>query len=450
MKRALRNFGNVLGNCLYDKGYLDKVKKVKALPSRWTEDNLHRHPDYAPIVRKKIVDTLPTEQEEQPKSNIGEQSISSLDPTDIDDEYGGDFFEEVDFLRPDEIMLDEKPGLDGDTLVDVMTNGQLSNVKQPQQKQPIAKAQPMPQMRQFGLGQNQIPNQAQYQAHNQGQNQGQNPLGPNQVTERQQMQHRVGPMQNSNMNSRPLQNSARMLPPHLQSSNNQPQNIQNPSNVHGQNQQRPNAPNLPQQNRTTSSTPEQLAQNSNKPQVQEQSEPLNGGGPPPHDAPVGFITARAVEKVKGAAIKTPNAVVFNPHAESPSIRKTSGVDHRRSGPIMRQDVGAAPPINLGGGLNPPIQNVGGPQPPPNRTNFINPQADANRRIGMPGPMQSPVANRSAYKPPGPAVGLKRGPEGNGRPPLADTSNIQQQQQQEQQQGDGEGIADAKRQKIAGS
>lgn len=32
LKRALRNFGNVLGNCIYDKEYLAKVTKVKAGP----------------------------------------------------------------------------------------------------------------------------------------------------------------------------------------------------------------------------------------------------------------------------------------------------------------------------------------------------------------------------------------------------------------------------------
>lgn len=31
LKRALRNFGNVLGNCIYDKDYLTKVTKVKAV-----------------------------------------------------------------------------------------------------------------------------------------------------------------------------------------------------------------------------------------------------------------------------------------------------------------------------------------------------------------------------------------------------------------------------------
>ena len=32
LKRALRNFGNVLGNCVYDKSYLSKVTKIKVGP----------------------------------------------------------------------------------------------------------------------------------------------------------------------------------------------------------------------------------------------------------------------------------------------------------------------------------------------------------------------------------------------------------------------------------
>jgi recombination DNA repair RAD52 pathway protein len=30
IKRTLRNFGNVLGNCLYDKQYVSEIAKVKA------------------------------------------------------------------------------------------------------------------------------------------------------------------------------------------------------------------------------------------------------------------------------------------------------------------------------------------------------------------------------------------------------------------------------------
>lgn len=45
MKRALRTFGNVLGNCLYDKDYLQRIAKVKSGPTKWNPDNLHRHHD---------------------------------------------------------------------------------------------------------------------------------------------------------------------------------------------------------------------------------------------------------------------------------------------------------------------------------------------------------------------------------------------------------------------
>jgi len=51
MKRALKNFGNVLGNCIYDKEYLSKVTKVKIQPGKWDPANLHRHADH--VVKKE-------------------------------------------------------------------------------------------------------------------------------------------------------------------------------------------------------------------------------------------------------------------------------------------------------------------------------------------------------------------------------------------------------------
>lgn len=54
LKRALRNFGNVLGNCIYDKEYLKKVTKMKLEPNKvWDESGLHRHPDFAKKVEVK-------------------------------------------------------------------------------------------------------------------------------------------------------------------------------------------------------------------------------------------------------------------------------------------------------------------------------------------------------------------------------------------------------------
>lgn len=52
LKRALRNFGNVLGNCIYDKEYLKSVTKIKVQPTKWDVEKLHRHSDYAPIKKE--------------------------------------------------------------------------------------------------------------------------------------------------------------------------------------------------------------------------------------------------------------------------------------------------------------------------------------------------------------------------------------------------------------
>ncbi|CAE6467745.1 unnamed protein product [Rhizoctonia solani] len=47
IKRTLRNFGNVLGNCLYDKQYVSEIAKIKAPVVKLDKDTLHRRPDLA-------------------------------------------------------------------------------------------------------------------------------------------------------------------------------------------------------------------------------------------------------------------------------------------------------------------------------------------------------------------------------------------------------------------
>lgn len=111
-----------------------------------------------------------------------------------------------------------------------------------------------------------------------------------------------------------------------------------------------------------------------------------------HEPPVGFFTAKAAESLQngsGLAIKAP---AFNPHLESPSIRKTAGVDHTKTKPINREVVGAVVP-----------------SPVVPKANFVNPQADKTRRLGMPVGAASPLQNRGSYKPPQ----MKRPAETNG-------------------------------------
>ena len=121
-----------------------------------------------------------------------------------------------------------------------------------------------------------------------------------------------------------------------------------------------------------------------------------------NDPPVGFFTARAAESLQnscGLALKAP---AFNPHLESPSIRKTAGVDHTKTKPVGREAVGA------------PSQPTGP------RVNFVNPQSDRTRRVGMPIGAASPVQNRGSYKPPQ----MKRPVENSGpRSALGDVTNV---------------------------
>ncbi|KAF5381340.1 hypothetical protein D9615_008363 [Tricholomella constricta] len=46
LKRALRSFGNLLGNCLYDKSYTQEVVKIKVAPPKFDKSELHRRPEF--------------------------------------------------------------------------------------------------------------------------------------------------------------------------------------------------------------------------------------------------------------------------------------------------------------------------------------------------------------------------------------------------------------------
>lgn len=123
---------------------------------------------------------------------------------------------------------------------------------------------------------------------------------------------------------------------------------------------------------------------------QEPPYPLRDSNIPPfdidHAAPVGFYTARAAETVQnGSNANLPlKAQPFNPHLESPSIRKTAGVDHTKTKPVGRDSIPVSPSLLL---------------PPRPNSNFINPHIDKNRKVGMPVGAASPLQNRNSYKPP---------------------------------------------------
>ncbi|KAG2156733.1 Rad52/22 family double-strand break repair protein-domain-containing protein [Suillus bovinus] len=46
VKRALRNFGSLLGNCLYDKSYTQEITKMKVPPAKFDKSELYRRPEF--------------------------------------------------------------------------------------------------------------------------------------------------------------------------------------------------------------------------------------------------------------------------------------------------------------------------------------------------------------------------------------------------------------------
>lgn len=375
LKRALRNFGNVLGNCLYDKGYLSKVTKLKVAPCKWDEENLHRHPNYTPIKRQAISDTSSGEKSVPPQRTSSVQSARTDGTTEYE-EYDG-LFSETDFEHPDEVRLDDTTMLEAEAEI-VEPKPQEPP---PQARQAIPRVQSMPAMRQTNGAGPPVQNQQ-----------------PSRPSGYQRPPQAPGTTNYSETRSIPP-SAGRMMPPPLDS-NPGPR----PSVAHQHNQP---------QIRSTSLTPE------------------SGAHEGPTNPPIGFVTGRAAEAfTKADALSThlPRNSAFNPHAQSPSIRRTSGIDHNTSHKVTAVDVQKAKVVG-----QPNAHPHAGP------SNFVNPQADPARRIGVPPSAgQSPMANRGLYRPPGPAVSAVK------RPALADVSNVAVGQAQVDGAVDG---ADAKKVKL---
>ncbi|KAI9756337.1 MAG: DNA repair protein rad52 [Lichina confinis] len=406
LKRTLRNFGNVLGNCIYDKDYLARVSKVKVAPSKWDVQNLHRHPDYAPV--KKGLEVEPAQ--------------NRIDPQSED-------FDEADFneghLRehPDEIILDQSVAPrhavgqgNSDGFGARQPNGPVAPPDPAHAKngRPVSGAtsaapnhQPPGQPQHGGhQAMANVPAQPRTPVHGQRMS---NPMPPRQY---------VGPTHSTGA---PQQRAAQQLPsaprngmgsatnkPHFQQQSHMPANTRAPAPAphpqpqHGMHQSR--AGNNAQQE------------------------------PPQHiDPPVGFYPAGAAQMLQETpALVASKVPTFNPHAESPSIRKTSGVDHSRSKPVNKDLLGALHTAAATGGGGPSAglgqshqhQHQQQSIPPRIGANITNPQLDTARRIGMPN-SPSPMHGRPPYKPPGPATNGKRSLEGvsipQPRPPLNDIS-----------------------------
>lgn len=98
LKRALRSFGNILGNCIYDADYVKQVTKVKAQPvKKFDQDNLHRHSGFV----RKDASTAGTVAMAGPAKSATGPAALKVEPTEsFEDFLGGmlssDGFEEIE------------------------------------------------------------------------------------------------------------------------------------------------------------------------------------------------------------------------------------------------------------------------------------------------------------------------------------------------------------------
>lgn len=135
---------------------------------------------------------------------------------------------------------------------------------------------------------------------------------------------------------------------------------------------------------TTTETKREMEQTTRNPAMSSSAE--NATGDKPVDAPVAFFSARAVDALRENPQTASNtAPKFNPHAESPSIRKTAGIDHSKSVPISKPMLSS-------------LSQTQGTSTPHTR-DFINPSSDAHRRIGAPSSgIGRPGLGTSPYRP----------------------------------------------------
>lgn len=234
-----------------------------------------------------------------------------------------------------------------------------------------------------------------------------------------------------------------------------------PNNSHGVSTRRPQTPSQPAsrpQNGNASNVPAQ--QNRSQAQARPTNQPPPG---PPAPAPavgatpetVGFFSAKAVSQLPESTVQGDGNAkpagplggqAFNPRLESPSIRKTPGIDHSASKPVGRNGQHVAPTNSQaqdekpnGSSFTPVRPSMGAP--PARGGNMANPNLEHARRIGAPGGPGSPLGNRGSFRQPT----MKRPSPGDGNSPRPALADLPSNGNPNAAASDG---MDAKRQKMA--
>ncbi|KAK2813133.1 hypothetical protein FQN50_000810 [Emmonsiellopsis sp. PD_5] len=431
LKRALRTFGNVLGNCVYDKEYLSRVTKVKAAPSKWDVADLHRDADH--VVKKEpnpamhgdstTANVLPPRLP-NPPANKSDESL----PLDLEGEFGSDLFDEADFresesTHPDEVALDTEP-----VELPPQWQREASSVSHPPQRN-----EPRPVVRQ---------------------------LNPSVTPSKPDRSMVLAPVPGAQPDLPPVTGDriGRPNPPPTTSApHHTPSNFQTPSVSRPQQVPRNEIKPVPmQQPNHITNLPPPLPNHQPKPNPdttikgnQQTHSPTKAPSPlssqiavdkRPEDPVVGFYSARAADALRNnpnSASKS--APTFDPRFDSPSIRRTAGINHNTSAPVPRTAVGITPPQFTGNNAAPSANQV----QPSNNLNTNPPGRGTgpivtNNTGGFASPVTRGPMSTSSYRPPtritrsnavgvSPATNAAQAPQPqqnmNGkRPPLGDVTN----------------------------
>lgn len=319
MKRALRSFGNVLGNCIYDPIYMKEVVKMKVEPKAFKLSDLHRHSSYATVEQKKAFENGP--EKVQAQAPEVKKDDDEFDYDFDDDDFNQTYIDPN--AHPDEVVIEpepRKPVVFRGNQQRVTSNGytaQGNNGAQAQNRQPM-----------------------------------QAPPKPN---NQPQPRHLIAPQQ-LNSNSRQIatpQHSGQPMTPksNFARSYSGPVPASGPMAAAGPPRQ------LNQPSRQGTVPPTLPIQ----PPVATAPKPVpifndpDFISAPPGGFEVGFFSGKAVNaglvNPEAPVSGVPQTAKFNPNAESPSIRKTAGFDHSKTGAVKNREPSQAPETvpEMGGG-----------------------------------------------------------------------------------------------------
>lgn len=366
MKRALRSFGNVLGNCIYDQTYMKEVVKMKVEPKPFKLSDLHRHHSYASVEQKNAFEKGP-----EIKKNEDEFDFDF-----DDDDYNQTYIDPS--AHPDEVVIESEPrkpmqfqgNQNQPNQQRATSNGytpQTNNSVQARQSAPM-QAPPRPNMNNQASNQPKHPNAPQ---------QLNNTSRPNGAQLPQQQGQPVTPKSNfSRSYSGPVPASGSMIA-------GPPRQLNQPSR-----QSVPPTLPIPPPAATitsTSSSSSSAAAPPKGPPVPIFADP-DFISAPPGGFEVGFFSGKAVKdgivSAEAPLSNIPKGAAFNPNAESPSIRKTVGFDHSRTNAVK----GREPSVPPEGGAPAEAGGLGGFQQPrlANRGAFKRPSMTAKRPGGPEG------------------------------------------------------------------